>query len=227
MVLLYITSEVFHLNAAISMIVILSFFHIQVVQIVDKKVKKVRGGMPFPGYRCEVVYNADAPGDSGNPNGPSTLSLMSKSASAGTFYPPAHVLKLLSNNLFMQRWRPGLTFVNVNTVAIQDRAFKFEKIMFYLDDKKCFGLVLQSTPDSEVQGREVFLIFKKSIVYYATLGPDVSARALRDRMRDILLFQDFLYSDEEENAEFMDAIELEYPTSSLYSNTHYVFSSKG
>lgn len=46
-------------------------------------------------------------------------------------------------------------------------------------------------------------------------------------MRDILLFQDFLYSDEEENSEFMDSIELEYPTASLYSNTHYVFSARG
>lgn len=151
------------------------YVHTAVFQIVDKKVKKVRGELPFPGYRCEVVYNADSDGATGNPNSaPSTMSVMSKSASAGTFYPPAHVLKLLSNNLLMQRWRPGLTFVNVNTVAVQDRAFKFEKIMFYLDDKKCFGLVLQSTPDSEIQGKEVFLIFKKSIVYYATLGPDVS-----------------------------------------------------
>lgn len=116
-----------------------------------------------------------------------------------SFYPPAHVLRLLSNTLFMQRWRSGLRFVNVNTIAVQGGAFKFEKVMFYLKEKKCFGLVLQSTPDSQVQGKEVFLIHKKAITYYCTLGPYVGLRALQDRMQDILLFQDFLYSNEEDD----------------------------
>ena len=67
------------------------------------------------------------------------------------------------------RWR------NINAFLVGKRGvFKFEKIVFYLKDKPCYGLVLQSTPDSPVQGKEVFIIQKKTITYYCTFGPSVA-----------------------------------------------------